>query len=388
MKLLNIFTDIFVALYLWDLSDGSVSILCKYYMIFVLGVYSTMLIMGPLFSTRRVRKIILILGKILQLSYLVMVYMFGSSCVNHVISISAMHGVSSGMYYCIYNIYEAEGIANEARTHVIGKYGAIEGVISIVFPIVAGIVIGTYGMNAGLIAAIVITVISMLFAIIYKDDGVSIGHKFSVKEMFKAASNTRNGKDRVKAAFECDLCRGLINSYGSFDLFIQVWTMIAFTTASSVGSVSGFSTAFKILFSLVFAKWGSRLHKKNMAVYYLLRTAVVFSLISMGLTGSILGLLVMTLTLKCSGAIESPIYGCGNATASNSGNLSNYKSEYYITLETGLTISRLTGYGMLWLWGCFNNGIMLAVCIVVYSLVLLITPAVEDKLYRLTYDVG
>lgn len=112
------------------------------------------------------------------------------------------------------------------------------------------------GMQSGLIAAIFITCISILFAVFYVDNGSSIGELFSFREMLCTAMSDEELKSGMKTAIKADLCKGCINSYGSFELFIRVWTMISFAAAVQLGSISGISTGFKILFSMIFAKWG------------------------------------------------------------------------------------------------------------------------------------
>ena len=387
MKIKDIFVGIFISLYLWSLSGGSISILCQYHIVFVLYLYGTMLTVAPLFSKHRFRKIVMVVGCVLQLVYLLMIYRMGQDCVNNVLVLAAVNGIANGMYYCIYNLYEAEGIDNDARIKVTGRYDVINAIVSVAFPILAGLVIDKYGMRSGIVSVAVISVLAIILAALYKDNGQSIGTKFSFSKMFEILSIIPKGKAKYMTAMSCDLFRGFINSYGSFDIFISVWTMIAFSTATQVGSVSGISTCFKIIFGLVFSKFGLKLHKKNITMFYVLRGIVVASLISMAVTGNVIGLIVMTVSLKCSEAVESPIYGCGLSTLSNSGELTKYKSEFYVSLETILTIARLTGYSMLWVWGRNNTTITLAMCIIVYSITLIITPAVEDRLYRFAYNI-
>lgn len=386
-KMLNIFTSIFVTLYLWDLSDGSVPILCKYYIVFVLMAYLSLTFMSFIFLKNKRRKYVLIFGKLLQLSYFILIYVLGTECINNIIMLAAIRGIATGSYYSIHNLYDAEGIDNDIRPRVIGIYGILNGIASVGFPVLAGIVIELYGMQSGLIAAILITCMSILSAILYIDNGKSIGEPFSIKNMFHAIANVKKLRDGLEYAVKSDLCRGFINSYGSFNVFIQVCTMISFGAATQLGYISGISTGFTILFSMIFARWNNKIHDKNIKVYMLLRTLVVASLIGMGITGNIIGLIIMTIALNCSDAIESPIYECGIATLSDSSILSKYKPEFYVVVDTFLVLSRMTGYGLLWLWGTFNNQFMLTICIFIYSIILLITPAAEDKLYRAAYDI-
>lgn len=385
MKIRNIFVDVFMTLYLWSLSDGSVPTLCRYYMVFILCIYLTMSITGPLFSKRRSRKILLVIGCILQVIFLVLVYKFGNYCIDHVVLLAMVNGFADGSYYCIYNLFEAEGISGRSRHSIFGIYESLSAATSVVFPIIAGVVIYRYSMNIGVLVVLTLMLISVLVAIMYRDNGDSVGKKFSYHKLFTELKKSGDGVCKLKYAVVNDLCRGMINSFGSFTLFISVWTMIAFSDASEVGAISGISYGFKALFGLVFAKWGSKIHKKNMFVYIALRIALVASLISMGITGSFVGLMIMTLTLKCSDAIESPVCGCGLNTILNTSELSNYKPEFLILLETALTVSRIFGYGLLWLWGFYNNGVMLSICITVYSVILLITPFIQDRLYKLAY---
>lgn len=387
MKIRNMFVDIFVALYLWNLSDGSVPTLCRYYSTFVGSLFITMIICAPSFSKRRIRKYILMFSCILQFLYLLLVYRLGTECVNHIMLIATASGVSGGSYYCVYNVYESEGVSNEARHSFMGKYEVVSALVSILFPIASGFLIQAFGMRAALIAVMVITVISFIFVSLYVDRGASLRTEYSYKKMIDALRNTENGWRKLRAAFLCDFVRGMLNSYGSFDLFISVWTMTAFATASKMGTVSGLSTAFTVLFGIVFARRGSKLHKKSMTAYYALRAVVIVSMIAMVLTGNVIYLLVMTLAIKCSDPIEKSVYGCALQTIANSGDISKYKSEFFVVLEHGLSLSRVSGYSLLWFWGYVGNTQMLAACIITYSIFLIASPIIQDRLYRMAYKV-
>lgn len=387
MKIRNMFVDIFVTLYLWNLSNGSIPVLCKYYNTFVICILFTMLICAPKFSKRKLRKHLLMFAVVMQLMYLILIYSMGTACVDRVILIAAFSGISCGMYYSVYNLYEAEGVDNESRHKFLGRYQVIDALACVGFPIVSGYLIQKFGMDIALISVMVITVISFVFAAAYNDNGSSLSVEFSFRNMLKALHTTDNGELKLKTSLRCCLVRGMTVSYGSFELFISVWTMIAFTTALKVGSMSGVGNAFRILFGLIFARFGMKIHKQNIAVFYVLRIMTVVAIIVTALTGSVASLIMISLAFKCSGAVDSPVHGCALQTIVNSGDLSKYKSEFYLCNEHALTLARVAGYSLLWVWGYIGSDYMLAVCVVVYSVLLLLGPATEDRLYRLAYKV-
>lgn len=387
MKLRYIFITIFVTLYMWDLSNGSIAIISQFYMSYVVMIFIAMTAGAYTLSTHKNRKLLLNLGNILQFVYLLLVYKLGAQCINYAVLLGMLNGMAEGTYYCIYNIYETEGISNESRTKVMGIYYAINAIVSVIFPIAAGFVIDNFGMETGLLVVLAIIFISIVISLIYKDNGTSIGHKFSIKTLFNRL-NTKDDKQKLVTAIKLNFCKGFLNSTGSFELFTSILIMTLFTTATNVGSVSGISTAFQVIFSLTFAKWAAKMHKANMSILNFLQALTIFamSMVVLNTNTSVYWLFIMNLAIRCSYAIESPINACSQANITNQGNIAEYKSEYYLVLDMSLVVSRLTGYIMLLVYGLFNNAITLNICLVVYSTAMIVLPFYTNKLYKIAYS--
>lgn len=379
----NLFTSLFVTLYLYDLSSGDVMVLCKYWVSFCLSLLTAMFIHSHLFSKSRHRKWLEIIGSSGRLLFLVALVLLSESSVAYIIPLGILNGFFTGTYYTTHNIYDIEGIQEDIRRRVIGIYEILNMSMKIVFPLLSGWLIYKWGMASGVVCVICLSCISVLFSILYKDEGDSIGGKFSIKRLFNSISSNRDTQETMSMFFSGCVYRGVIISYGALDIFLSVFMFKVFHTSLSVGLLNSLCNLIAILFSFIFAAYSKRLGRKvsmlNFGSWVVIAMLMFLLLVNVSPVVMTILLGVFSIT-RC---IDSCVYFSSRNSFINSKDLASYRQEIYLVGECFLTVGRMIGFLLLYLYGL--NEVFLPICLCLYGLALVLMGGAQRKFYNKQY---
>ena len=179
-SILNNFVDVFLVLYFLTISNSNIIPLGIYKLVAVISIWLVM------FFTRNYCKSkgrikFLRLGIILYFLYFLTIIILREKIVDYIYIIGVLYGVEEGFYYCVYNMIESDGVANEDRTKYIGSYTFVKNIITILFPILFGYLIGISGFINATICALMIVILQLALSFAFKDKNIPKRDKMALE---------------------------------------------------------------------------------------------------------------------------------------------------------------------------------------------------------------
>lgn len=387
-KVSDLSISLFVTLYLWDVTGNDLFTICKYKIAFVLSVLAAMFAFIYL-SKHPKRKLIMIAGRLVQLVYAVVLTVLGDSCIQFIIPLGILDGVGTGMYYVIYNQWEVEGASNTfyGRSRYQGVGAGLSAIIKIGFPIITGYLVSMFGMTCIFCYLMLVEATTLIMAIMYKDTATKGLPKVSFTGYFK--SLTSDGVRDMKLYAFIDMFRGIIRSYGSFELFVQICLLGYFAGSVEFGTANSVVYLMTMVIGFGFSsicKRGDNVPATSVRVLWLAYfVAGVAAMVSGKGSVFIAFVVVYNILLQ----VESLMYGTATGCCVLK-HAKDYMTEAYVINECFLVIGRVLGYGSLMLLyktpGSFGTGYKELIVFTVYAFAFLIGLLLLIKLWDNSRD--
>jgi len=346
IKVSNLCTDLFVTFYLWDAVDGNLAQIVMYKVAVFLMIPIIMLIFMKM-SKKPYRKWMMVSGQILSGCHIILLYVLGPSCIDFLIPLGIIEGISTGMFWTVYNQWDIEGVTKSVhgRSKYQGTYTAFSSMINISVPVIVGILMNKFGfLVIGLILVLLGVVISIC-ADLYDDTVTKTFPSVSVKSFIQSLD--QSGKEAMTAFGLCDLFRGMTHSFGSFDLFISIFLIGIFPNSKSFGAANSVIYVFAIGMGMVFSKIVKKYPHTPPKIQFFTWGLYAAASVALCMTKTEPALFLFILSYQAMKNIDSMNYGTATGIITNR-YAKGYVVETYALMEWVLTIGRILGFGMLY----------------------------------------
>lgn len=210
-------------------------------------------------------------------AYAAVLVCIGSECIHYIAPLALMQGFGCGMYYIIYNQYEAEGLSDDlsARASFFGIYNSVSTITKVVYPFVTGFLMDRFGITPVGIVCGISSLSAILFTAVYKDNGYK--GRVSFKQYFKMLTKDNEAKKSVICFAACDFFRAFTCSYASFSLFVSICLIGFSKNAGAFGSANSALFLLSMAFSTCFGRMAT---KRQAIIWNMQKVLQVFMVVS------------------------------------------------------------------------------------------------------------
>lgn len=373
-EILILFNTIFLGIYFFKITEGSVITVSVYYLIYYLFHIVWRYIVSKFIKPNRVIKIYrfslftnLIVSLILLISK--------ESIVNYVYSFAIFYALSQCLYWTSYEIIIYD-INNKENFNKYFTYDSVlYNITALIFPTIFGTIIENYSYSTVFIILFAITIISFIMSFTIKDVNISCS-PIKLKESIKSIKN----KKLFRLLGFQSICDGLTNG-GVIQLLS---TLILYNNLHSEGNVGFLSSiiSFICIFLAIFAE--RKINYNNYPKIVLpIMFAMFFITIPISLKATTILIIIYQLLIAV-GDVFTNIEG--NAIVFNG--LKNittgdYKTDYFWFIELVLATGRAIGLIMIIIFAnIFNNVNSLIVLFIFFSAFFVIRAFVIIRLHK------
>lgn len=263
--------------------------------------------------------------------------------ITFIIPVGILKGLADGFYHFPKNILNSEKIDNEARQRFSGTINTINKVMSIIIPLVIGVVL-TY-MSYTDLGKIFFLLFIVMFVISFAlKEKYGKYNKFDVKRFMSVVKENGN----VSKALIVTFLSGLTYSSGVMGTIVTLSKINNFKTNLNLGFVDSACAALSLVVCVIYA-W--KMKKKHFNVVLLIAGITsLLALVYLGVAPSMTSLIVYLFVRWTSITSVSLISDNIVTDLSNTADLkSDLKEEYYFARDIVFAFSRSFGYVILFL---------------------------------------
>lgn len=334
-SIISSFVGSFLVLYFLNVSDNNILPIGIYKLVGVITVY-IVIFLSRNFAKSKHRAILMRIGIIFDLIFFITIIILREKIVDYIFFAGLLYGLEEGFYYSVYNILESDGVTNEERTKFTGTLTSVNAILSFTFPLIFGTLIYTSGFLKSIVIVTIIIGIRIILSFVYKDRDVPESKKTNMKKFFKIVK----GSKKLKQMFKVIFYDGLTFSDGAFSYIVTIYIIKVFSDSFSLGVFTAVFSIITFIIGIMFAKF----IKKE---YYspIIKISVTFTIISlfaMIFNCNAVTIIIFNLFKTISTNLMDLINGNSQSNLCNEEKIGKeYKSEYWLTSETSLVISRV-----------------------------------------------
>ncbi len=360
-SILNNFVDIFLVLYFLTVSQNNILPLGIYKLVAMATVYLVIFLLRNR-CKKESRIIFLRIGIILYFIYFLAIIILKEKVAQYIYLIGLLYGLEEGFYYSVYNTIESDGIENKDRAKYTGSYTAVKNIISVIFPIIFGNLINSFGFICATVFALIIVILEIILSNILQDKNIPKEDKTDFK---KFRNITKKHKEFKYLVFS-KICSGLTYSEGALSYVITIYIIKIFNESVSLGIFTSIFSIISIIIGLLFVK----VIKPR---YYNYLSGLFSGL-------NIIFLCIMLINCNFITIVLYNLFGTISKGLNdlimerNTFNLSNmkiikheFKIEYFLTVETSLFIGRVIS-NTLFILLAFNHLNIMLIIFVIFAI--------------------
>lgn len=368
-KVFDIFSSIFLSIYLFGIMQGDFNFLLLYAAFnAIVGCVIDVFLMKII--TSRNANFIFRLGFTCEIVGILILLIMKDNLISIIWLFALVQRFAKVAYYAVYEVT----LIRSTKAHSLSSYVAginiLSSIIALVAPFIMGLTITNFSWHIIFIMMLVDAILSAVVAM--RVNFKVINNKFRPVKFWKQAFRNKNMRSAYCALF----LRRLSGTDGVLEYLLPVLLFLALGTEFSVGNYDSlFSVAYIVLLELVRILNKKGATKKFYIPFALLTLA---SAIFMVVNFSTLSILLFYFTIKTGGAVvilegSSMIYAIGNKEK-----MAEYTREHQLTWNIFLALGNLTGiiiayfiYNNYYNQGAFATVIcVLMVFFVIYAYVL------------------
>lgn len=365
-SILNNFVDVFLVLYFLSVSNSNILPLGIYKLVAMVTVW-LVIFFTKNYCKSKGRIKFLRIGIILYFIYFLSIIILKEKVVDYIYLIGFIYGLEEGFYYSVYNMIESDGVENKDRTKYIGTYTVIKNIISIIFPLLFGNIIGQSGFIAAIIFALFIVIIEIILSNLFKDNNIPKNNKTNFKEFKKITKK----HIQFKRIFETKICAGLTYSEGALSYVITIYIIKVFKESVSLGIFTSLFSIISMIIGILFVKVIKPKYYSNLMISTSIITIILLCimLLNCNFTTIVLYNLFQTISKSLIDLINEKSI----SNFSNIKSLKNeFKVEYFLSIETALFIGRVIS-NTLFIFMAFTNSNIIMLVFVIFAIMYVIS---------------
>lgn len=357
-SILTNFVDVFLVLYFINVSNNNILPLGIYKLVAMVTVW-LVIFLSRNYCKSKNRVWLMRIGIVMYFIYFLAIILLKEQVVNYIYLIGLLYGLEEGFYYSIYNTIESDGIENKDREKYLGSYNGYKNIVSIIFPLFFGGLIQNSGFINTIIFVLVIVVLEIILSVMLKDNNIPKGDKTNLKE-FK---NDMKKHPELKSIIITNICSGLTYSEGALSYVITIYIIKVFSESVSLGIFTSIFSVISIIIGFLFVKvikpkYYIKLLGATLPITIIL---LCIMLLNCNFVTVVLYNLFQTISKLLSDLIrERNVFNFSNIETIKS----EYKVEYFLTLETALFIGRVISNTLFILMAFLDANFIMAIFVV------------------------
>lgn len=373
--IIEIYFDTFFVFYFFKVANYEVILLAKYYLTVYLFIGLGFILIRKAMK-RNVKVPFFRIGISLQAVFIALIMLLKEHIINYIFIVAIVKGIADGFYHFPKNILNTEKISNEGRQRFDGIVNIITKLISIIIPLVLGILL-TY-FNYVEIGKVVFVLFLIIFLISFDfKDKIYVNKNVDLKGFKKIVNKNHN----VKLSMWVPFLAGFTYSSGVMGFVITLSKINNFKTNLNLGFVDSLCGILSLIVATIFAL---KLKEKNFKKTLLF--SGIFSFITLILFAffptkwTLICYLIVRYTLVL---IINKISDVVVTNLSNSKELKEeYKTEFYLIRDLIFSVSRCTGYLALFIICLFVGMNYISYLMIVCALAILCEAIVVSKIIK------
>ncbi|MCL2228208.1 MAG: HAD-IIB family hydrolase [Firmicutes bacterium] len=355
------FATVFLNLYFYDLSEGSMTPIAIYNLVFFTACGLV------IFLCRNINKggnkmLLIRVSLVLYAVCFVVIAILREDVINFVWLVGILLGGQHGMYFSAKNPLEGEIISNKIRVRYMGIMVVVNSVLSILFPLVFGGILTYQAYYHVSIVVAVFVLIALFFACRIKSPSTNRGEKTKMREYLRELKKPENKPIRIFGwAY---FFGGMTVLGGAMASILTIIKFQVFDTNMALGAATSAFTVFSIISGFVMSKFINERNRNRflLSVFFLQAIAVLIVAFYTN-TGTIIAFSIVN--AFCLGMITGLVSAQFFNYINHKSIKEKYKIEYIVVIEMFIAAGRILGFTIMVLGGVFFSYILLQIILVV-----------------------
>ena len=370
-KITGIFTDVFLAAYLYKITEQNILYLSIYNIVgWIVATICAFLVANIIKTKDKVK--LYRFGIFVELLYIFMIIILGDKIIDYIYLIGIMYGIAVATNGFPFNMIQSESVSKEERSKYIGYLSVATETIGLVVPILLGAYISVKSYQ---IAAIVILIFSFLKLIVcFKIKNINVQkEKVDLKKYYKIIKQDNN---LIKLYF-IEFFKG-INRYGVMSLVVSLLIIYQTNNELEIGGWTSIFSLFTIVSMYLFGKFYKK-SQKNKLLFISMFAILISSCLILYKTNMITVItynisyyVFMNIILKIT---EVNLFDYSNKEPFKT----EYNTEFFTFRELFLNIGRILGYTMLLIFVGLTQNILFLNVIFIFIIISTIMVMVLSK---------
>ena len=374
-KFLEIFTDIFLGIYLLKIDAGNITNICIYYVVLCLSNIFFFYILNRITKTNLMN--ILRCGMLMTLIQCIVLITLGPNITMYIVPFA----IFSSFVNALYNYPQPLIVSKVTNNYNKNKYCTwqriLRDIIGIVFPSIFGIMISIKSYNYVFIFLFIVTLFAFILSFTIKNVKLTCS-KINLRKLYNSLKK-HNSLKTIKLMTIRSFFRSL-SSFGVLSTAIILLTYLTVKTERDLGNINALITLIGVVSLYLVNNKIPRTKRKNIFIPMSIIQAVItlvltVSIIKIDNSSTLLGInisLIIVLIYNLLKGIVTPIFEVANETIYYE-NIDNkvidteLDSSYTYYFEVVTNIPRIIGYIILYIVSLFGFNIT-NLCILILAL--------------------
>lgn len=360
--ILYMFLNTFMVAYFIKLTNYNYQLISVYYIVSFVFIILTFLLLGSIIKNKNQISIFR-LGIALHCAYILILALLKEHIVDYYIYLGAFYGIVQGFFWSAGHTL-INGHVGKDSDNFISIKSMIGKILKILFPIIFGVSIEVTSFSYIARIVLLISIIQFIFSFLVTDKNVISKNKYNLKGYFNKFK-----KEKILNKYYQMICCDGIVSY-LLDTLITIIIVMTFKTTISLGFLTTLFSICSIISVFIFQ---NKIKNKNNALS-VASIAMIISVILLVFNINKGNVIIYNL---CAGVFLVLLRN--NAQARRYNIINNYKEiekdylvEHQVISEVLMNITRIIGYGLLFIASLLNNLLLFKILLVLVTMVIFI----------------
>lgn len=370
--ILFMFLNTFMVAYFITLTNYDYKIISLYYMVSFVFIIFTFLLLGRTIKNKN-QIYIFRLGIILHCAYILILALLKADIVNYYMFLGAFYGIVQGVFWASGHTLINGHVGNNSDNFISIK-SIIGKLLKILFPIVFGVSIEITSFSYIAKIVLLISIIQLIFSFLVTDEQIVNKNKYNLNDYIKKLKKEK----KLCKYYQMICCDGIVSYL--LDTLITIIIVMTFKTTISLGVLT---TLFSICSIISVFIYQNKIKKKE-KILWISSVAMIISVSFLLFNINKTTVIIYNL---CAGIFLVLLRN--NAQAKRYNIISNYKElstdflvEHQVVSEVLMNLTRILGYGLLFIASLFNNLLLFKILLVLVTMVIFIYSKLMINLER------
>lgn len=361
-NILYMFLNTFMVAYFITLTNYNYKLISIYYLLSFIFIVITFLLLGRIIKNKN-QIYIFRIGIILHCIYVLILALIKENIISYYTYLGIFYGIVQGFFWSAGHTLINEYVGENANKFV-SINSILDKVFEILFPIIFGVSIELTSFSYIARIVLIISIIQLIFSFFIEDKLTINKKKYNLKEYYKKIKDNK----LLNKYYKMISCDGIVNYL--LDTLIVIVIVMTFKTTISLG----FLTTIFAICSIISVHIYQNKIKNKINVLKISSVSMVISVLFLLLninkiTVIIYNFCVSIFLVLLNNTAQAKRYTIISSTKEIE---NDYLVEHQVFSEISLNISRIFGYGILFIASLFNNMVIFKILLAIVTIVILL----------------